>query len=83
MKLLKKDGSENHGVRMFAQHLAFNDCLYTNMDSYKYIFVFDTDEVIVPKMHDDLHQMMSFIRQSTQDRYATYEFESKRFCDPL
>ena len=45
-------------VRNHAQHLAYLDCLYSNMAEFEYLAFLDRDEVIVPHKTKTLPQML-------------------------
>ena len=45
----------------FFQRAALNDCLYRNMNNFKFVAVNDVDEVLVPRMTDTWPELMSII----------------------
>jgi hypothetical protein len=45
-------------IRMENMFAALNDCLYRGMYKHKYLALFDLDEYLIPKKHNDLIDLM-------------------------
>ena len=58
---LYKYGTTDQATGNIAMRIAINDCLYMNMYRYKYLAVFDYDEIIVPAKHNTYHEMLTEI----------------------
>jgi Glycosyltransferase family 92 len=46
-----------------ASTASLNDCQMRNMYRYRYIIVIDFDEVIVPRLHSNLSEMVRYSKQ--------------------
>lgn len=67
-------------ISNFAQHLAYLDCLYTNMADYKYLFFHDLDEFITPQTMISLPQMLSVMENNFQkDTTSGFLFKEAYF----
>ena len=54
-------------IRTEGLFAALNDCLYRNMNSFKYLMLIDFDEFIVPHQNDTIPEMLAHIdRQKVQ-----------------
>ena len=42
---------------------ALNDCLYRNMNDFRYLMLIDFDEFIIPHLNDSLPEMLQFLDQ--------------------
>lgn len=67
--------------------IPYNDCLYKNLHSYDYIALLDTDEVIMPLVHDNWKDMMAEVldlalKEKNYTR-ASYNFRNVYFLDDL
>ncbi|KAL1415404.1 hypothetical protein MTO96_006829 [Rhipicephalus appendiculatus] len=65
----------------------YNDCLYRNLYSYKYIILLDVDEVIIPVQHHTWKQLMSdvvpmslYLKHYT---WASYHVRNVYFLDDM
>ena len=61
---LSQKGANKHtnflfGVKKHVQYLAYLDCLYSNMNKYKYLTFLDRDEFLMPKQHSTLVRMLN------------------------
>ncbi|CAF1141265.1 unnamed protein product [Adineta ricciae] len=67
--------------------IPYNDCLYNNLYSVQYIIPLDTDEIIIPLIHQDWSQLMTAVRKVSQTQeeshYASYEVRSVYFFDDV
>ena len=52
-------GTTDQATGNIAMRIAINDCLFMNMYRYKYLAVFDYDEIIVPHEHNNYHDMLT------------------------
>ncbi len=52
------------------QVLAINDCLYRNIGRVKYLIFVDLDELIVPRKHKDLKEMLKELDAAHLDSYV-------------
>ena len=69
------------GVKKHAQHLAYLDCLYSNMKKYKYLTFLDRDEFLIPKQHSTLVGMLSVLEQKLNNQnIAAYVNAEHHFC---
>lgn len=50
----------NEEIKTEGSHAAFNDCLYRNMYTSRYIAFVDIDEMIVPKQNVTLIQLIEY-----------------------
>lgn len=50
-------------IRTEGLFAALNDCLYRNMNDFRYLMLIDFDEFIVPHMNDTLPEMLQFLEQ--------------------
>ena len=83
--LSRKGGSQGEnvlfGVKKHAQHLAYLDCLYSNMNKYKYLTFLDRDEFLIPKQHSTLVKMLSVLEQRLDNKsIAAYVSAEHHFC---
>ena len=60
---------------------SLNDCMMRNMYRYRYVVAIDFDEVIVPKMHRNYPEMLTYIDRTTNHKepYLTYSFRNTLF----
>ncbi len=66
-------------VKKHAQHLAYLDCLYSNMAKFEYLAFLDRDEVIVPRVHETLPKMLKYL--STSDtKSVSFTNKEYHFC---
>lgn len=76
----EETGSPHERVK---QHKAptINDCLYINMYSFKKILVIDFDELIVPRLHANLSEMLAAIDRDYPSSHMarTYVFRNDYF----
>ncbi|XP_045607858.2 uncharacterized protein [Procambarus clarkii] len=66
--------------------IPYNDCLYRNMNLYKYIVLLDTDEVIVPKTARDWRSLLDQVAAGEKARNLTrvsYCARNVYFLDPM
>lgn len=61
-------------IRTEGMFAAFNDCLYRNMAKYKFVFMVDTDEYIVPQNPQDVNVLDILKRMSPKLEHASYCF---------
>ena len=40
---------------------SLNDCIYRNMNDFRYIMTIDIDEFIIPHMHDQIPEMLEYL----------------------
>ncbi|KAM9324226.1 uncharacterized protein PAF06_000239 [Gastrophryne carolinensis] len=48
-------------IGYFGQTVALSDCLYRNMYTSRYVTFNDLDEIILPRMHQDWHELMKYM----------------------
>lgn len=67
VELRKTDPLPIPGEQQFLLHgtPVINDCMYRYMHSYRWIFVVDFDEVIVPRSSYDLREMVGYLENMT------------------
>ena len=80
-----KGGSQSEkllfGVKKHAQHLAYLDCLYSNMNKYKYLTFLDRDEFLIPNQHPSLVKMLNVLEQRRDNKStAAYVSAEHHFC---
>lgn len=63
---LRKTDYIEHGPQQYLLQGSpvINDCIYRNMHRFHYILVIDFDEVIVPKGHTSLRELVDFLQQN-------------------
>lgn len=63
--------------------LLYTDCLYRNINSYRYLAVIDIDEIIIPMQDMTWHGMMSRLSrlEPNIERYGSYTFRNVYFLD--
>ena len=59
-------------LHYFGQPLLLQDCLYRNMHKVKYLAIHDLDEILLPKTHKTLPQLLNSIEG--HDSYHSYSF---------
>ena len=67
-----------------AQLIAHQDCVYRNMDSYKYIGLQDVDEILVPDIDRTIPELIRVVDKSSKLRdklIGCYMF-TRSFCTP-
>ncbi len=62
-----------------AQLIAHQDCVYRNMDSFKYIALHDIDEILVPNQPRTIPQLISYLDKHFSSLIGCYVF-SRRVC---
>ncbi|XP_054709019.1 uncharacterized protein LOC129218721 [Uloborus diversus] len=67
--------------------IPYNDCFYKNMYSYRYIALLDTDEVIMPLIHENWKDLMEEVIPDSlttkNETKASYNFRNVYFLDDL
>ena len=81
----EQGGNQNEnflfGVKKHAQYLAYLDCLYSNMNKYKYLIFLDRDEFLIPKQHSTLVGMLSVLEKRLDNKnIAAYVSAEHHFC---
>jgi len=75
-------------IRTEGLFAALNDCLYRNMNDFKYLMLIDFDEFIVPHMNDTLPEMLQFLEQQkvvlagkkvSSKKTSSYSFQNAFF----
>jgi hypothetical protein len=66
--------------------MPYNDCLYRNLYSYKYLALLDIDEIIMPKVSDNWSQLMQIVEKlallkNKNQSYASYNVRNVYFFD--
>jgi hypothetical protein len=56
----------NDDVTRLAAIIAMNDCMYRNMESFKYLMVLFPDEIVVPKLHRSYHELLEAVDDSVR-----------------
>ena len=68
----------------FAQVLQYNDCIYRNMDTAKYIGLFDFDDIFIPAgektWKDTLEHLSRTMVSGNGDKIASYKFPWSTIC---
>lgn len=75
----------NMGFKRRNEILPYNDCLYKNLYSYKYVVLLDTDEIIIPVNDPDWVSLMEKIKSEHDetDKYASFSVRNVYFFDDL
>ncbi|RWS27472.1 Glycosyltransferase-like protein, partial [Leptotrombidium deliense] len=67
--------------------IPYNDCLYRNIYSYKYLALLDIDEIIMPLQHDNWSQLMQAVQVDSLKiknyTRASYNVRNVYFLDDL
>ncbi|GFU18553.1 glycosyltransferase family 92 protein [Nephila pilipes] len=67
--------------------IPYNDCLYRNLYSFKYLALLDVDEIIMPLIHGSWKSLMEEILiqavATEKERWASYNFQNVYFLDGL
>ncbi|XP_018012076.2 uncharacterized protein LOC108669282 [Hyalella azteca] len=67
--------------------IPYNDCLYKNMNKFKFIALLDIDEIIMPKgsnmLWKDLMEKIKETAQGQNIEYSSYDFRNVYFFDTL
>lgn len=67
--------------------ILYNDCLYRNLNSYKYVIPLDVDEVVVPAEHRNWISLLDSITSNSEGEgdtvYASYNIPQAHFLDKL
>lgn len=68
--------------------ILYNDCLYRNLNSYKYIIPLDVDEVVVPVEHGNWTLLFDSITSNSKEGaaekvYGSYNIPQSHFLDKL
>ena len=82
---VKSDGTKwPNGKRIlkyYGQHMQINDCMYRNMNDYKYILSSDLDEYVVfQNPNIQTYQTLMEAVEKKQLKSASYRFESAFLC---
>ena len=62
-------------LHYFGQPLLMQDCLYRNMHRVKYLAIHDLDELLLPKIHKNLLEVVNSIKG--HDNYHSYVFGNR------
>jgi hypothetical protein len=67
--------------------IPYNDCLYRNLNTFRYVTLLDIDEVIMPRGHNTWHELMSEVEQLSLKEHnytrASYNVRNVYFLDDL
>ena len=75
-------------IRTEGLFAALNDCLYRNMNDFRYLMLIDFDEFIIPHMNDTLPEMLQFLdqqkivvggRRISPKKTSSYSFQNAFF----
>jgi hypothetical protein len=75
-------------IRTEGLFAALNDCLYRNMNDFRYLMLIDFDEFIIPHMNDTLPEMLQFLDQQkiviggkriSPKKMSSYSFQNAFF----
>ena len=61
---------DTHVLHYNGQILAINDCLYRNIGRVKYLIFVDLDELIVPRKHENLKEMLKELDAAHLDSFV-------------
>ncbi|CAB4066797.1 unnamed protein product [Lepeophtheirus salmonis] len=50
-------------IRTEGLFAALNDCLYRNMNYFKYLMLIDVDEFVIPRMNDTIPEMIEYLEK--------------------
>ncbi|UYV64538.1 hypothetical protein LAZ67_3001139 [Cordylochernes scorpioides] len=64
--------------------IPYNDCLYRNLNAYRYVVLLDIDEVIMPVRHNSWHELIQEVhRQAGNTSRSSYNVRNVYFLDDL
>lgn len=75
-------------IRTEGLFAALNDCLYRNMNDFKYLMLIDFDEFIIPHTNDTLPEMLKYLEQQkvvlagrrvSSKKTSSYSFQNAFF----
>ena len=75
-------------IRTEGLFAALNDCLYRNMNDFRYLMLIDFDEFVIPHMNDTLPEMLQFLdqqkivvggRRINPKKTSSYSFQNSFF----
>ncbi|XP_064629475.1 uncharacterized protein LOC135488700 isoform X1 [Lineus longissimus] len=77
----------NDVVTRLAAIIAMNDCMYRNMESFRYLMVLFPDEIVVPKRHQTYHKLLEAVSDvagyGSKQPVKSFTFRSATFWTNL